>query len=135
MIFIFNIENKGRDFYIETFRNNKELFEDILNSIITLQNEVNIFQEDGEIYISQNGNNTLLSEITLNEVTKSNIKRVINDLNISSIEKYSTYIEFIFNSKRNQYSIAYTVDNNQLIGYTNEVYLEDNWYYCDIALE
>jgi hypothetical protein len=135
MIFIFNIENKGRDFYIETFRNNKELFVDISNSIITLQNEVNIFQEDGEIYVNQNGDNTLLSEFTLNEVTKSNIMRVLNDLNISNIEKYSTYIEFIFYSKKNQYSIAYTVDKNQLISYTNEVYLEDNWYYCYISLE
>jgi hypothetical protein len=135
MLFILNFEKKGRDFYIKTFRKNKDLFEDISNSITSLQNEVNIFQEEGEIYVNLSGINTLLSDFTLNEATKSNIKRVINDLNISNIEKYSNYIEFIFYSNSNQYSIAYTVDKNQLINYTNEVYIEDNWYYCYISLE
>ena len=136
LVFLYlNMNKKGKDNYIDAFRKNQNIVEEISSSLMSLKNEMSILKESGKIVVRQNGNTTDISEYILDEETKSNIERAIRDMGIRSINKSNTYLEFVYDSNKDLHSIAYTTDKNQLISYTNVQHLEGNWYYCYIFNE
>ncbi len=135
MLFHFGMNKKGKEDYIEMFYENKNTFEEISNSIISLEYDVSILKESGKIIVKQNKNAVEISKSSIDEQTKNNIKRAISDLDIRSINKINAYIEFIYSSKKDFHGIVYATDKNQLSSFTNVQHLEGNWYYCYIFNE
>lgn len=130
-----SMDKKSEEDYIEIFQDNKKVFEELSSSLMSLEHGMSIFEESGKIIVSENENNTELSEYFRDEETKSNIERSIRDLGIRYIDKINEYIEFTYYSKKDSYSIVYATNKNQLRGYTEIQHLEGNWYYCFIFYE
>ena len=135
MFLYLGTNKKGKEYYIEIFQKNQNIFEDIFSNLMSLENEISIIKESGKIIAIQNGNRIEITDYILDEETKSNIERVIRDLGIRRITKSSTDIEYVYNSNKDSHSIAYATDKNSLNSYTDVQHLEGNWYYCYIFHE
>lgn len=135
VLLFLSMNKKEKEDYIEVFNKNKNVFTQISSSLMPLGYEMSIVKESGEIVVRQNGNVSEISQYSLDDETKSNIERVIRDAGIRDINKSNTYLEFVYDSNKDLYSIAYATDKNQLISYTNVEHLGDNWYYCYIFHE
>lgn len=125
-----NSKNQGQDFYIEKFIINKEVLNDIVKDLAKSNDDFRIYKESEKIEIIKNGMNTLDVKALFDEETKNNIINAINDLELSRIEKVKTNLEFVYTSKKDQHSIVYSIDKNEVNSYTELKDLGDNWYYC-----
>jgi hypothetical protein len=125
-----NYKNQGQDYYIEKFNINKEVFNDIVKVLAKPEYDFRIYKESEKTIIIKNGENTLDVDALFDEETKDNIINVINDLELSRIDKFNKNLEFVYKSKKDQHSIVYSIDKNEINSYTEVKYLGDNWYYC-----
>lgn len=129
------IENKEIENYMEIFYKNKDGFTELSRSLMILENDISITKESNEILVVMDGKEQGISENSLDQETKASIIDAMNNLDLRSIDKTDTYIEFSYNSLTDRYSIVYTADRNQLDSYTDIQDLGNDWYYCFIYNE
>ena len=134
-IVYFNIGKKGKESYTDMFRENRDVLNELSSSLMSLEYELSIYRDSKEIHITLNGKTVGISELSIKEDIKNEIKIAMKDMNLRSIEGTKTYIEFIFNSHKDRHSIVYTINKSELDSYTNIDDLGDNWYYCYIFNE
>ncbi|WP_235836039.1 hypothetical protein EPD62_013335 [Acetivibrio thermocellus] len=131
----FYINEKEKQDYIEIFRRNKSIFEEISTELMPLEYGTTVSKEAGKIVVKQNGNITEIFQYPIDEETKTNIRRAINDFGVKSINKTDECLKFIYSSKRDFHALVYTADKSKLTGFTDVEHLEGNWYYCYILYE
>ncbi len=135
MFFWLSSDKKDKEDYIEIFYRNKDAFEEMSNSLMSIEHEMSVFKESGKIVVKQKGSTIEITEYPVGEETKNNIKRAISNLGIRNISKTDTSLQFVYNSKKDFHGIVYAADKSQLTGFTNVEHLEGNWYYCYIFRE
>ena len=129
------LKTKNKEYYIMKFYKYNDLFTDLEQNLNDIDNNLYIIKISNKFYFIQDGKRYVASEYQLDDKSKQEAVQSMRTLKLDMIYETNDYIEFRFESKKDQYFIVYDKTENGINNYTENVHLKNNWYFTFLLNE